>query len=327
MVGRDGQDVVVAADGRVRVAEDAAEFGVLQQPADLRLHLLVDLVEPLADGGEVAAGHVEDVPAAVDAPADRLRDGAEVFDAGEEVDEPGEVLGEPHPVAVHGPGAGERLADFEELLGREHGSDGGPAGDEPDVVQPAERRRLAEPQGGDHLGDEGEFLADRVRVGGRLDVAGEVAAERGRGVAGEGLADLVELEQVERVRVHDGGGLGGGGCGGAHARWTPRRAGGFAAGARELYARGPKPGFCFGSRLLHPPEPRRSPASKPQAGLRGVTSPAAWPRLRGTGRSWPGRRTWSAGACRPGRSTASARSPRPGRSRGTSAPAAGRPRT
>ncbi len=109
MVDRDGQDVMVAVDGRVRVAQDAAQLGVAEQPADLGLHLLVEVGELLPDRGEVAAGHVEHVPAAVDAAADRLADRAEVFDAREHLDQAGEVLREPHPVAVDRPGAVQAL--------------------------------------------------------------------------------------------------------------------------------------------------------------------------------------------------------------------------
>ena len=79
------------------------------------------------------------------------------------------------------------------------------------------------------------LAADGVDVGGRLDLPREVAAERGRGVAGEEFADLVELEQVERVSVHGGGVNRFGFDEGDHDRWTPRSAAGFAA--RELYVR------------------------------------------------------------------------------------------
>ncbi len=115
-------------------------------------------------------------------------------------------------------------ADFEELFGREHGADGGPAGEQPDVVQAAERRRLAQAERGDHLGVEREFVADGGDVGRRLDLAGEVAAERRRGVTGEQFANLVEPEQVERVSVHGGGfnRVGFNEC--DHGRRTPRGA-------------------------------------------------------------------------------------------------------
>ena len=53
----------------------------------------------------------------------------------EQVDEPLKLVVEPHAVAVHVAGAGERVGDFEELLGGEHGADGGAAGQQADVVQ------------------------------------------------------------------------------------------------------------------------------------------------------------------------------------------------
>ena len=89
------------------------------------------------------------------------------------------------------------------------------------------------PSAVDHLGGERQFAADDVDVGGRLDLPGEVAAERRRGVAGEEFADLVEPEQVEGVSVHGGEVNRFGFDEGDHARWTPRGAAGFAV--RELY--------------------------------------------------------------------------------------------
>ena len=80
------------------------------------------------------------------------------------------------------------------------------------------------PRAVDHLGDErqlGRIAAASVR---RLDLPGEVAAERGGGVAGEQFADLVELEQVEGVGVHDGGFDRVGFHERGHARRTPRAA-------------------------------------------------------------------------------------------------------
>ncbi len=82
VVRRDGQDVMIAVNGGVRIAEDAAQFGVAEQPPNLGLHLLVEVEELLANGREVAAGHVEHVAAAVDAAADGLADRAEILDPG-----------------------------------------------------------------------------------------------------------------------------------------------------------------------------------------------------------------------------------------------------
>jgi hypothetical protein len=41
--------MVIAADGRVRVAEDLAEFRVAEEPLDLALYLLVEFEEFVAD--------------------------------------------------------------------------------------------------------------------------------------------------------------------------------------------------------------------------------------------------------------------------------------
>ena len=77
-----------AADRRVGVAEDLAQLGVAEEALDDVLHALVHVGQLLADLGQLAAGHVEDVAAAIDAAADRLGDGAEVLDRGEQLDEP-----------------------------------------------------------------------------------------------------------------------------------------------------------------------------------------------------------------------------------------------
>jgi hypothetical protein len=202
VVHRHGENVVVAVDGRVRVAEDLPQFGVAQQPFDLPLHALVEFEEFLPYGREFTAGDVEDMGAAVDASADGPGDGAEIFDAAEEVDEAVQSLVESHPVAVDGPGAGERLGDFEELLRAEHRADARPADEQADIVQTAERRRLFEFEREYHLGDEADFLAQRAEVLQRFHRAGEFAAEGRCGEAGDDLAHFAELEEVGRVGIH-----------------------------------------------------------------------------------------------------------------------------
>ena len=196
------QNVMVAVHRRVRIAEDFPQFRIAQEPLDFGLHLFVEFEEFLPDGGEFPAGDVEDVPPAVDAAADGPRDGAEVFDPGEEVDQAVEPFVQSHPVAVDRAGASEGLRYFEELLGAEHGADAGAAHDQSDVVQPAQRWGLLEFEREHHLRHEFDFRARGGRVRERFDLACEFAAQRRRGVTGDDLADFVELEQVERVRVH-----------------------------------------------------------------------------------------------------------------------------
>ena len=53
VVDGDGQDVVVAADGGVGIAEDFAELGVAEQAADLVLDAFVHVGELLADLGQL----------------------------------------------------------------------------------------------------------------------------------------------------------------------------------------------------------------------------------------------------------------------------------
>ena len=155
--------------------------------------------ELLANLSQVRAGAVDDVAAAVDAAGDRLADRAQVFDRGEQLDQPCEPAVEPHAIAIERAGRGQRVGDLKELLGREHGADGGPADEQADVVHAAERRRLVRHQGLDHLGDEGEVAADLVDVARRLDAPGQLGPERRGGVLGQQAADLVELQKVEGV--------------------------------------------------------------------------------------------------------------------------------
>ncbi len=157
MVDGHGQDVMIAADRGVGIAQDLAELGIAEQPFDLVLHALIHVGELLADLGQLRAGHVQDVAPAVDAAGDALGDEAQVFDRGQECDQPLEAVIEPHAIAVHVPGASERVGDLQELLGCKHRADGGPAHKKPDIVQAAKGRRPALPDGLHHLGDEREF--------------------------------------------------------------------------------------------------------------------------------------------------------------------------
>ena len=83
VVGRHRQDVVVPVHRGVRVPEDGAELWVAEQPLDLVLHAVVYGRELLPDFGQLRAGGIDDMPAAVDAPADRLANRAEVLDRGQ----------------------------------------------------------------------------------------------------------------------------------------------------------------------------------------------------------------------------------------------------
>ena len=67
VIDGDRQDVMIAADGGVGIAEDFAELGIAEQTADLVLDAVVHVGDLLADLGQFRAGHVEDVAAAVDA--------------------------------------------------------------------------------------------------------------------------------------------------------------------------------------------------------------------------------------------------------------------
>ena len=53
-----------------------------------------------------------------------------------------------------------------------------------------------------HFGDEGEFIADSLKIAGRLDLACGILTKGGRGIFREDLPDLVELQQIECMSVH-----------------------------------------------------------------------------------------------------------------------------
>ena len=80
MIDGDRQDVMIAADGGVGIAEDLAQLRIAEQPANLVLHALVDIGRVSGGLGQLRAGHVEHVAAAVDAAADRLGHRPQVFD-------------------------------------------------------------------------------------------------------------------------------------------------------------------------------------------------------------------------------------------------------
>ena len=151
VVHRHGQHVVIAVHRGIRIAEDLPEFRVAQQPFDFGFHLLVEFEQLLPHGREFPTGDVEDVPAAVDASADGPRDGAEIFDARQQLIQPVEPFVEPHAVAVDRAGAAQRFGDFEQLLGAQHRADAGPAHDQPHIVQAPERRWLLEFERQHHL--------------------------------------------------------------------------------------------------------------------------------------------------------------------------------
>ena len=87
IIRRDRENVMVTVHRRVRVAENLSQFRVAEQSANLGFHPFIQIVQLLANGSEFPASHVEDVPAAVDAPANRLRHRPQVFDASEQLDD------------------------------------------------------------------------------------------------------------------------------------------------------------------------------------------------------------------------------------------------
>ena len=84
------------------------------------------------------------------------------------------------------------------------GTDREPGNDEADVVQAAERRkRMADAEGIHHFTDEGQVEGcGSCPDSCRFELARQFLAERTGGVAGEQIADLVEIQQIQRMCVH-----------------------------------------------------------------------------------------------------------------------------
>ena len=112
MVDGHRQDIMVAADGCIGIAQDFAKLDVAEQPFDLVLHALIHVGEMLANAGQLRAGHVQHLAPVVDATGDALGDEPEVLDRGQECNQPLEAGVEAHPVSIHVARAGERVCDL-----------------------------------------------------------------------------------------------------------------------------------------------------------------------------------------------------------------------
>ena len=184
VIDGDGQDVVVAADGGVGIAEDLAELGVAEEAADLALDSLVDVGQFLADLGQLPGWPCRGRgPRLSMQPVIALATGPRSSTGASRSISRAMPFGQSHAIAIHVAGAAERVGDFQQLLDASAARRWRPGGRQADVVQPGEGRRHALAQGVDHLGDQGQLGADLLGVGDRLELAGELLAERAGRVA------------------------------------------------------------------------------------------------------------------------------------------------
>ena len=202
VIGGHGQHVMVAVDRGVRVTQDRPQLRIAQQAFDLVLNPLLQGVELAAHLGQVGAGGAEDMPPPVDARGDGFRHRPHVLDRRQHLDQANQRAVEAHPVAVKRPGGRQRVGDLQQLIGGEHRADGGPANDQPDIINPAERRRLARFEGGHHFRDQRQFLADLRKIPRRFDLPGQFRPQRRGRALGEQRPHLVEFQQFQRVSVH-----------------------------------------------------------------------------------------------------------------------------
>ena len=139
----------------------------------------------------------------VDRGRDRLAEGPEILDRGEQLDQIGELAIEPHAITVETTRGNERVGNLKQLLGRQHGADGRPANDQANVVNATERRRVVGQESLDHLRHQRERSTNAIDLLRRLDLPSQLGPEGRGGILRENPADFVELQEVEGVSVHD----------------------------------------------------------------------------------------------------------------------------
>ncbi len=203
MLLRDRQDVVMPDHREVRIPQDPSQLGRPEHPAQRLLDPLLDLVDLATDRREPAARRVEDRAAGVEAGVDRVRDSGELAEARLHPTEPGELVADPAEPAVDVADGAENLHRLGQLLGSEGGAGLGAADLGADVVKAAKRRREARGESIGHLGRQRLTALDLDRVGRRLQPARGVLAERAGRITGHQLANPVELQDLQRVRIHD----------------------------------------------------------------------------------------------------------------------------
>ena len=141
-----------------------ASPGFAPRPADLA-----------AESGEPAAGGVEHLAPAVEAPLDRDGDARELADALVEAAQPRKLARRPGRATVEVADGAQRLDRLGQLLGLEHAALLGSPREMADVVQAAERRPQARAERFDHLGRQRLAVVDLAGVEARLHAVAAAA--------------------------------------------------------------------------------------------------------------------------------------------------------
>ena len=199
-LGPHGQDVAPVAQGDDRLLERPAGRLGLDQRIEPAPQAVVGHPDRRAQAAEARRGRIEQLADRIEAPRERAPEGRQrVQLARELVEQRPALLGEGRRQPAC---RVERLRQAQELLRVEAPAPGGPLDPRPDVVggTDAGRRALAEERAG--LIGLVEAAPDDHRVRRRLQPFGEAPARREARVVGETLPDGRELEQRDRLRVH-----------------------------------------------------------------------------------------------------------------------------
>ncbi len=202
VLGLDRQDHAVGVKGVVRVLQQAANVGVVQQPLDGAADVERGGLDLAADAGQLRAGVVAHVGPLIDDGLDAVGDGLEVADALRQVGQLGRLgrqVGQPASNLVR---AGQRRTDAGDFLDPDAQRRGAAADGFADVLDAAEGRQAALLLNAVQLLELVEPAADELGLGDRADGQCQTAAERRHGVARQQLAHAEEIQTFERMIVH-----------------------------------------------------------------------------------------------------------------------------
>ncbi len=154
------------------------------------------------EGREAAAGGVDNGAAIIEAALDRGGDAGELSDVRAKPTQPRKLTGgdrEPLTEIADGAKGLDRLG---ERFGFENPADVSPPHVLANVVQTTEGGSQPGGECFGHLGRQCLAAVNLARLAARLEAEGRGLAERAGGAGRDERADLVEIEQLERVRIH-----------------------------------------------------------------------------------------------------------------------------
>ena len=178
------------------------DLGRAEHLPERLLDSLLDAADLAAQRGEPAAGGIEHLAPVVEASLDGDGEAREFAHALPEAAQPRELVADPGEPAVEVADGPQRLDRLGQLFGLEHAPLLGSSHELANVVQAAERGPQAGAECLDHLGRERLAVVDLAGVDARLDAVRRGLAQRAGRASGDQCADLVEVEKLERVRVH-----------------------------------------------------------------------------------------------------------------------------